>query len=130
MNRHVLIVDDEPGILISLEFLFKREGFAVTVARDGAEGLAAIQARRPDLVVLDVMLPKLDGFAILQTVRADPTLAYTRILMLSAKGREAEQKKGLILGADAYLPKPFSTHELIDQARELLQRDAPMRSHQ
>jgi DNA-binding response OmpR family regulator len=127
MNRHVLIVDDEPSILISLEFLFKREGFTVTVARDGAEGLAAIQAQRPDLVVLDVMLPKLDGFAILQAVRADPGLAYTHILMLTAKGREAEQKKGLTLGADAYLPKPFSTHELIDKARELLNLDTPVK---
>lgn len=127
MNRHVLIVDDEPNILISLEFLFKREGYTVSVARDGAEGLAAIQSQRPDLVVLDVMLPKLDGFAILQSVRADPGLAYTRILMLTAKGREAEQKKGLTLGADAYLPKPFSTHELIDKAHELLTLDAQVK---
>ena len=125
MNRHILIVDDEPNILISLEFIFKREGYTVSVARDGAEGLAAIQSQRPDLVVLDVMMPKLDGFAILQAVRADPGLAYTRILMLTAKGREAERKKGLMLGADAYLPKPFSTHELIDKAHELLNFDAP-----
>ena len=120
MSARVLIVDDEPNIVISLEFLLKREGFAVSVARDGDEGLACIRAERPDLVVLDVMMPKLDGFAVLQAVRADPELAGTRVLMLSAKSREAEQKKGLNLGADAYLPKPFSTQELIAKAKALL----------
>jgi DNA-binding response OmpR family regulator len=122
MSTRVLIIDDEPNIVISLEFLLKREGFAVSIARDGEEGLAAIRDLRPDLVVLDVMMPKLDGFAVLQAVRADPAVAATRILMLTAKGREAEQKKGLTLGADAYMPKPFSTHELIAKARELLTR--------
>lgn len=120
MSPRVLIVDDEPNIVISLEFLFKREGFAVSVARDGEEGLAAIRSQRPELVVLDVMMPKLDGFAVLEAVRADPGLASTRILMLTAKGREAEQKKGLTLGADAYLSKPFSTHELVAKARSLI----------
>jgi DNA-binding response OmpR family regulator len=120
MTAHVLIADDEPNIVISLEFLFRREGFEVTVARDGEETLGAIRSEHPDLVVLDVMMPKLDGFAVLEAVRADPTLAGTRVLMLTAKGREAEQKKGLALGADAYLPKPFSTHALVAKARELL----------
>ena len=120
MSTRVLIVDDEPIIVISLEFLLKREGYTVTVARDGEAGLAAIRDQHPDLVVLDVMMPKLDGFAVLQAVRADPQLAATRILMLSAKGREAEQHKGLELGADAYMTKPFSTHELIAKVRELL----------
>jgi DNA-binding response OmpR family regulator len=124
MSQRVLIVDDEPNIVISLEFLLKREGFTVTVARDGEEGLAAIHAQRPDLVVLDVMMPKLDGFAVLQAVRSDPALATTRVLMLTAKGRQAEQKKGLALGADAYLSKPFSTKELIAKARELVNTDA------
>jgi DNA-binding response OmpR family regulator len=120
MSARVLIVDDEPNIVISLEFLLKREGFAVTVARDGEEGLAAVRAERPDLVILDVMMPKLDGFAVLESVRADPDLAPTRVLMLTAKGREAERKKGLGLGADAYMPKPFSTHELVAKAKALL----------
>lgn len=120
MSTRVLIVDDEPNILISLEFLLRREGFEVSIARDGEEGLAAIRAERPQLVILDVMMPKLDGFAVLGAVRADPSLAGMLVLMLTAKGREAEQKKGLELGADAYMPKPFSTHELIDRVRELL----------
>ena len=120
MTTCVLIVDDEPNIVISLEFLLKREGFAVSVARDGEEGLTAIRTQRPDLVILDVMMPRLDGFSVLSAVRADPELAAVRILMLTAKGREAEQKKGLGLGADAYMPKPFSTHELVAKAKRLL----------
>lgn len=123
MKPRVLIVDDEPNIVISLEFLFKREGFEVSVARDGEEGLTAIRGEHPDLVVLDVMMPKLDGFAVLEAVRADPALTSTRILMLTAKGREAEHKKGLALGADAYLSKPFSTHELVAKARVLVGQD-------
>lgn len=120
MSPRVLIVDDEPNIVISLEFLLKREGFAVSVARDGEDGLAAIRADPPQLAILDVMMPKLDGFAVLEAVRADPALAGVRILMLTAKGRAAEQKKGLELGADAYMSKPFSTHELIARVRALL----------
>ena len=123
MSPRVLIVDDEPNIVISMEFLFKREGFAVSVARDGAEGLAAIRDQSPDLVVLDVMMPKLDGFAVLEAVRTDPSLASTRVLLLTAKAREADQKKGLALGADAYVPKPFSTHELVAKAKSLLGQD-------
>ncbi len=120
MSKQVLIVDDEPNIVISLEFLMKREGFAVAVARDGEEGLAAIRAGRPDLVVLDVMMPKRNGYEVLEAVRADPALAGVRILMLTAKGRPAESEKGLELGADAYMPKPFSTRELVDKAKLLL----------
>jgi len=120
MSKQVLIVDDEPNIVISLEFLLLREGFEVRVARDGEAGLAKIRESHPDLVVLDVMMPKLDGFAVLEAVRADPALQSTRILMLTAKGREADKDKGLGLGADAYIAKPFSTHELVDKVRELL----------
>lgn len=120
MSKRILIVDDEPNIVISLEFLMMREGHEVRVARDGEAGLAAVRTHRPDLVVLDVMMPKLDGFAVLEAVRSDPTLAGTRILMLTAKGREAEQNKGLTLGADAYMPKPFSTRDLVDKVKELL----------
>ena len=120
MSKQILIVDDEPNIVISLEFLMKREGFAVAVARDGEEGLKAIRDLHPDLVVLDVMMPKRNGFEVLEEVRADPTLAGTRILMLTAKGRPAENKKGLELGADAYMPKPFSTRELVDKVKSLL----------
>ena len=120
MSKRILIVDDEPNIVISLEFLMMREGHEVHVARDGEAGLVAVRNHRPDLVVLDVMMPKLDGFAVLASIRADPDLARTRVLMLTAKGREAEREKGLTLGADAYMPKPFSTRELVDRVKELL----------
>lgn len=120
MSKKVLIVDDEPNIAISVDFLMRREGFEVLVAHDGEEGLALIRADRPDLVILDVMMPKLDGFEVCKAVRADPTLSGVRILMLTAKGRAAEITKGLSLGADAYIPKPFSTRELVAKVKELL----------
>ena len=121
MSKRVLIVDDEPNIVISLEFLMKREGFEVSVARDGSEALERIRGERPDLVVLDVMMPKLNGFEVCQAVRADPALAQTRIVMLTAKGREAEMNKGLALGADAYIAKPFSTRDLVARVKSLLE---------
>ena len=121
MTKKVLIVDDEPNIVISLEFLMKKEGYEVTVARDGQEAVERILADRPDLVVLDVMMPKMNGFEVCETIRKDPDLGSVRILMLTAKGREAEVHKGLSLGADAYMPKPFSTHELVDKAKALLE---------
>lgn len=120
MRKRILIVDDEPNIVISLEFLMMREGHEVRVARDGEAGLAAVRTHRPDLVVLDVMMPKLDGFAVLEAVRGDPELTATRVLMLTAKGGEAEEARGLALGADAYMPKPFSTRALVDKVKELL----------
>ncbi|OGR23847.1 MAG: two-component system response regulator [Desulfuromonadales bacterium GWD2_54_10] len=120
MSKRVLIVDDEPNIAISVDFLMRREGFEVLVAHDGEEGLARIRADRPDIIVLDVMMPKLDGFEVCKAVRSDPTLTGVRILMLTAKGRAAEITKGLALGADAYIPKPFSTRELVAKVKELL----------
>ena len=120
MTKHVLIADDEPNIVISLEFLMKREGWRVSVARDGDAALAAIRSERPDLVLLDVMMPGKSGFEVCQAVRADDALAGVKILMLSAKGRDTDLAKGSALGADAYMTKPFSTRELADKVRELL----------
>ena len=120
MSKRILIVDDEPNIVISLEFLMMREGHEVHVARDGEAGLVAVRDQRPDLVVLDVMMPKLDGFSVLASIRSDPALAQTRVLMLTAKGRETERETELGLGANAYMPKPFSTRELVDKVKELL----------
>jgi DNA-binding response OmpR family regulator len=121
MSKHVLIADDEPNIVISLEFLMKREGHRVSIARDGDAALAAIRAERPDLVLLDVMMPGRSGFDVCQAVRADETLAAVKILMLSAKGRDTDLAKGTALGADAYMTKPFSTRELADKVREMLE---------
>jgi len=120
MPHKILIVDDEPNIVISLEFLMKREGHEVRVARDGVEALAAIASERPDLVLLDVMMPGKTGFEVCQAVRADPTLAATRILLLTAKGRETDIAKGFALGANGYMTKPFSTRDLALRVRELL----------
>jgi DNA-binding response OmpR family regulator len=120
MSKKVLIADDEANIVISLEFLMKREGHAVSIARDGPSALAAIRRERPDLVLLDVMMPGLSGFEVCQAVRGDETLAAVKILMLSAKGRDTDIAKGQALGADAYMTKPFSTRELAEKVREML----------
>ena len=120
MTHKVLIADDEPNILISLEFLMKREGHQVIVARDGDEALAAIRRERPDLVLLDVMMPGKTGFDVCAAVRADESFAATKIVLLTAKGRDTDVAKGTALGADAYITKPFSTKELAARVRELL----------
>ena len=120
MNKRVLIADDEPNIVISLEFLMKREGHVVSIARDGPSALEAIRTTRPNLVLLDVMMPGMSGFEVCQAVRADEALAGVRILMLSAKGRDTDIAKGSAMGADAYMTKPFSTRELAEKVRELL----------
>jgi len=124
MTYKVLIADDEPNIVISLEFLMKREGHLVLVARDGAQALELIRTVRPDLVLLDVMMPRMSGFEVCQQVRADEQLAGTKILMLTAKGRDTDQAQGLGVGADAYMTKPFSTKELAARVRALLEAPA------
>lgn len=120
MSKTVLIADDEPNIVISLEFLLQQAGYQVQVAHDGQEALEAIRRQAPDLVLLDVMLPRLSGFDVCQKIRENPAWQHLRIVMLTAKGREVEIGKGLALGADAYITKPFSTQELLAQIRGLL----------
>ena len=122
MTHKIVIADDEPNILISLEYLLRREAYEVTVARDGLEAIAAIRRERPQLVLLDVMMPGKTGFEVCQEVRADEQLKDTTILMLTARGRETDVAKGLALGADGYMTKPFSTRELVQRVRELLDR--------
>ncbi len=121
MTKKILIADDEQNIVISLEFLMKREGFEVIIASDGDEAVQRIRSDHPDLVLLDVMMPKKSGFEVCQEVKADPALAGVRILMLTAKGRDTEVAKGLALGADAYMTKPFSTKELVEKVRSMLE---------
>ena len=122
MSHKILIADDEPNIVISLEFLMKREGHEVLVARDGVQALETIRRERPDLVLLDVMMPGMSGFEVCQAVRGDESLAGVRIVMLTARGRDTDLAKGTALGADAYVTKPFSTRELADRVRALLVR--------
>ena len=121
MTQHILIADDEPNIVISLEYLMQREGYAVSVARDGEEALAAILRDRPALVLLDAMMPKMSGFEVCQALRANDAARGTLILMLTAKGRDTDVAKGLGSGADAYMTKPFSTRELVRKVREMLE---------
>ncbi|RPJ44310.1 MAG: DNA-binding response regulator [Betaproteobacteria bacterium] len=120
MGARVLIVEDEESILLSLEFLLNKEGYRVSTARDGAAALRLLGQSAPDLVLLDVMLPLIDGFALCRAIRADPALGRTRIMLVTARGREAEVARGLALGADAYLTKPFSTRDLMAKVRALL----------
>ena len=120
MARRILIADDEPNIVTSLEFLMRKCDYEVCVARDGDEALQLVEAFRPDLVLLDVMMPRKSGFEVCRRIRENPRLKPIRIVMLSARGRDAEIGKGMALGADAYVTKPFSTRELMAKVRELL----------
>ena len=120
MSKKILIVDDEPNIVISLEFLMKKEGFEVAVAVDGDEALAKVASFGPDLMLLDVMMPKKSGFEVCEALRADPANAALQIVMLTAKGRDTEVAKGLAIGADAYVTKPFSTKELVAKVKSML----------
>ena len=124
MSHKILIADDEPNIVISLEYLMQREGYTVSVARDGEEAIAAILRDRPALVLLDVMMPKKSGFEVCQEVRASDAVRHTLILMLTAKGRDTDAAKGLGLGADAYMTKPFSTRDLVLKVRRMLEAAA------
>lgn len=116
----ILVAEDEPSIVISLEFLLRGAGHEVTVARNGSDALALTEKLRPDLVVLDVMLPVVDGFEVCRRIRANSATRDTRILMLTARGRQSEMDKGLAAGADAYLTKPFATRELLETVANLL----------
>jgi DNA-binding response OmpR family regulator len=120
MGHRILIVDDEPSIVVPLEFLMKREGYEVAVAADGQAALDALAGPPPDLVILDVMLPKMSGFDVCRRIREEPRWRGLKILMLTAKGRDSEMQRGLELGADAYVTKPFSTRDLVARIRALL----------
>ena len=119
MAAKVLIVDDEPNIVTSLQFLMRKNGFETSVARDGDAALAEVERFRPDLVLLDAMMPRRDGFEVCQQLRATGWTDL-KIVMLTAKGRESEVAKGLAVGADAYVTKPFSTRDLVARVTELL----------
>ena len=120
MGKKILIADDEPNIVVSLEFLMRQKGYDVKVATNGEEALVAVGEFAPDLILLDVMMPRLSGYDVCQKVRENPAWAGVRIIMLSAKGRDVEVNKGLAVGADAYVTKPFSTKDLIEQVARML----------
>lgn len=122
MISRILIADDEPNIVTSLEFLMRSSDYEVRVARNGEEALRLAESFRPDLVLLDVMMPLRNGFDVCQKIRENPVLRGMKIVMLTAKGREVERSRGVDLGANAYVTKPFSTKELMNTVRGLLPR--------
>ncbi len=122
MSRKILIADDEPNIVTALEFLLQRSGYEVVVAPNGEDALKLIGAHRPDLVLLDVMMPLRSGYEVCSRIREHPDWQHIKVVMLTAKGSETEERKGLAAGADLYISKPFSTSELVGRINGLLAR--------
>ena len=120
MSASILIADDDPNILLALSYLMRREGHEVRTATDGQQTLDAVAKAAPDLVLLDVMMPKASGYDVCRTLRASTAYDRVRIIMLTAKGREADQRAGLALGADAYISKPFAIGEVVECVASVL----------
>lgn len=118
--KKILIVDDEPNILMSLEFLMKKEGYEVFVARDGSEALDIISAERPDIVVLDIMMPNVDGYEVCRKIKDSQEMKHIQVVFLSAKSKPEDIEKGYEMGADLYLTKPFSTRNLVKEVKKLI----------
>ncbi len=118
--KKILIVDDEPNIVMTLEYTFKKNNYEVFIARDGQEALDIVKSVYPDLIILDVMMPMVDGYATIEQIKNNDKLSKTKIIFLSAKNKESDIEKGLSLGADAYLTKPFSIKKVIEKVSELL----------
>ncbi|MFV8343439.1 response regulator transcription factor [Flavobacterium sp. XS2P39] len=119
--KKILIVDDEPNIVMSLEYTFKKNNFEVFIARDGQEALDILETQIPDVMILDVMMPMVDGFATLEQIKKDDRLQHCKVIFLSAKNKEKDIKKGLSLGANLYVVKPFSLKKLVEQVQDLIQ---------
>ncbi len=118
--KKILIVDDEPNIVMTLEYTFKKSNYEVFIARDGQEALDILKTNYPDIIILDIMMPMVDGFATLEQIRKDDNLQHTKVMFLSAKNKESDIEKGLALGADAYMTKPFSIKKVVEKVEELL----------
>lgn len=117
--KKILIVDDEPNIVMSLEYTFKKNSFQVFIARDGQEALDILKNALPDIIILDVMMPNVDGYNTLEQIKNDARLKHTKVIFLSAKNKEKDIEKGLSLGADLYMTKPFSVKKLVEHVNEL-----------
>ena len=124
MSKKILIADDEPNIVAAIEFLLKQRGHDVYTATDGAEALSIVERIVPDLVLLDVMMPQASGYEVCQNIRRRPEWRHIKVIMLSAKGRDSEVVRGLTLGADFYVTKPFSTRDLMSRIEGLLEPPA------
>ncbi|MBM6498476.1 MAG: response regulator [Flavobacterium sp.] len=118
--KKILIVDDEPNIVMSLEYTFKKNNFEVFIARDGQEALDILKTHFPDVIILDIMMPLVDGFETLEQIKKNEKLNHCKVIFLSAKNKESDIEKGMTLGADAYLTKPFSIKKVVEQVNELL----------
>ena len=127
MDEKVLVVDDEPFILRSLSFVLRREGLEVIEARDGVEALEAARRERPDLMFLDIMMPRKDGYQVCREIKEDPDLSETYVIILTAKGQQSDRERGLAAGADEYMTKPFSPSRLVQRVREVLVLDGGAR---
>jgi len=121
MAKEIFIVDDEPNVVVPIQFLMEQQGYRVMIAERGEDALDLIYQYKPDLVLLDIMLPGIDGYKVCEIVRLNPNYRKIKIIFLTAKGREEEIAKGLALGADAYITKPFSNIELVAKVKELLE---------
>ncbi|TRX50883.1 response regulator [Fulvivirga sp. M361] len=117
--KKVLIVDDEPNIIMSLEFLMKKNGYEVFIARNGAEAIKAVDRERPDIVILDIMMPHVDGYEVCEYIKQQKITPVAKVIFLSAKGKESDIAKGYEVGADFYMTKPFSTKNLVNKINEL-----------
>ena len=122
MPKEILIVDDEPGVVVPIQFLMEQQGYLVMIAERGEDALDLIYQYKPDLVLLDIMLPGIDGYEVCEIIRMDPNCRDVKIIFLTAKGREVDIAKGLALGADAYITKPYSNAELVAKVKELLEK--------
>jgi len=120
MSKTILVADDEPYVLRSLEFILKKEGYRVLTAVDGQEALEKIREGHPDLVFLDIQMPRMDGNTVCHTLRLDPATRDLHIIMITAKGQEADRLQALESGADEFITKPYSPRKLVDRVREIL----------
>lgn len=118
--KKILLVDDEPNIIMSLEYTFKKQNFEVFIARDGQEALDILKTEQPDVIILDIMMPNVDGYATIESIKKNEKLTHCKVIFLSAKNKESDIEKGMQLGANAYTTKPFSIKKLVDQVNELL----------
>ncbi len=118
--KKILIVDDEPNIVMTLEYTFKKHNFEVYIARDGSEALEIIKSVFPDVIMLDIMMPKVDGYQTLRLIKENKNLEHTKVVFLTAKNKASDIEKGLKLGADKYLTKPFSVKKIVSEINELL----------
>jgi DNA-binding response OmpR family regulator len=120
--KKIVLVDDEPNIIMSLEYTFKKNNFEVFIARDGQEALDILKTEQPDIIILDVMMPYVDGYATLEAIKKNEKLKKCKVIFLSAKNKEVDIEKGMQMGADAYVTKPFSVKKLVEQVNELLSK--------